>query len=1220
MKVRVFNILLLMLLPHLLLAQITKNINAVIEDERFLCILDTITLYPDSTVIHWKLKSKTRSSIFDLSENASLKELESGIKHIQMTPFKERQKAIRFKKRYEIKEFKTCFPAINDSALISIYLSPTIYVDSLKLKSENFFYEVYRYRAPLNYHQPLNTKADSIKYSSELYNEGVNLFKNRDFQLSLILFEKSRALERQLRTWYDYLYLGGDFNEEMWIANCYYKLGEIEEAKKYSSTYYVEPYEKQKRSKADSLSIMSDTIYDQSKLNVLNEICVLDSLYIGGTSFRFAESLYNLGCQYSTMRKFQNAKHILERAKNIITERYKEKNWLLSFIYKELASISYNENDIVSAIKYMKRCLLEGGRDSIQIIDDSSISSDYNTLAHYYSVAGDWRNALQIMRMRVEYWKGEIVKNPHKVLSPIGPFTSWYDVCHAYSDALSDFASICRDAGLHKQALRTYKASINILGENSGYRSGYVTFQNLGIYYHGLGDDSKALIYYEKAKESYLSFPGNSEFQDYYLGILNSIAIAQATTGDVNKAIEIQKDIILKVDSVIRRTTGILGQWNSEYNSYTNYLSNLSRFYNLNHQYDSALVYEKKSLEFKMKYNSIHSELAYSYMNLGYSYAGLKEWDQALFYTLKAFNIYKRNNEPTFYLRSLSDLANCYYHAYDYANLEKSVLLMEDAARQNLVRSLQDLTYNERSKYIENYSEILNAQIPRYAYYTMSDSLVSATYNSCLTMKGALLSSENSVKRVIEESKDKALIDIWDEMKADRYIMSKELEKDSLDRKLDVDSLQKTIYDLEDSLMVKCKEYGDITQSMKLKWSDVKKSLRPEDIAIEFLSFPIQNDSVMYVALTLRKESESPKMTVLFEEKQLKGVSDSLYYQCKDMADLVWGPLLQELKDIRNIYFSPAGVLYNIGIEYLPGMENYNLYRLSSTRELVPLTVARSDHFAVLYGGLDYYAGLTALATNQKSYITDEVFVEHANVRGMKLRGGKELLPQTKIEVEQIAKELKKEQWNYNLLTGDDGTEESFKSLSGRRVNTLHISTHGFYYTPEEADKIGYNFLRMDNRLASPEDKSLTRSGLIMSGANHILEGEELPDDVEDGILTAKEIANVDLRGLDLVVLSACQTGLGDISQGEGVFGLQRGFKKAGAKSILMSLWEVDDKATQILMTQFYKNLVAGMSKRQSLQSAQKYLRMYKNEKGEQCYNEPKYWAAFILLDGIEKN
>ena len=104
----------------------------------------------------------------------------------------------------------------------------------------------------------------------------------------------------------------------------------------------------------------------------------------------------------------------------------------------------------------------------------------------------------------------------------------------------------------------------------------------------------------------------------------------------------------------------------------------------------------------------------------------------------------------------------------------------------------------------------------------------------------------------------------------------------------------------------------------------------------------------------------------------------------------------------------------------------------------------------------------------------------------------------------------------------------------------------------------------------------------------------------------------MDLSGTELIVLSACETALGDVSS-EGVFGLQRGFKKAGAQSLLMSLWKVDDTATQILMTEFYKGLTLGQSKREALLNAQKYLRQYQNGK----YDKPEYWAAFILLDGI---
>ena len=176
------------------------------------------------------------------------------------------------------------------------------------------------------------------------------------------------------------------------------------------------------------------------------------------------------------------------------------------------------------------------------------------------------------------------------------------------------------------------------------------------------------------------------------------------------------------------------------------------------------------------------------------------------------------------------------------------------------------------------------------------------------------------------------------------------------------------------------------------------------------------------------------------------------------------------------------------------------------------------------------------------------------------------------------------------------------------------------------------------------EDKALTRSGLLLSGANIALQGKPLPEGIEDGILTAKELAELDLRGVDLVVLSACQTGLGEIA-GDGVFGLQRGFKKAGANTLLMSLWKVDDNATRLLMTQFYKNLFAGKSKFESLRDAQKYVRDYevnvetasdkqwkslarqkKNQSKKQTskkvkkikkYKDPYYWAGFILLDAI---
>ena len=135
-----------------------------------------------------------------------------------------------------------------------------------------------------------------------------------------------------------------------------------------------------------------------------------------------------------------------------------------------------------------------------------------------------------------------------------------------------------------------------------------------------------------------------------------------------------------------------------------------------------------------------------------------------------------------------------------------------------------------------------------------------------------------------------------------------------------------------------------------------------------------------------------------------------------------------------------------------------------------------------------------------------------------------------------------------------------------------------------------------------------------MTGAAATFFGDDIPASLDDGVLTAREIAHLDLTSLDMVVLSACETGLGEV-QGEGVFGLQRGFKKAGAQSLLMSLWSVDDEATQRLMQAFYDaHYRRHLSKRASLNEAQRQLRTY----GGGRFNHPRFWAAFVLLDALD--
>ena len=196
------------------------------------------------------------------------------------------------------------------------------------------------------------------------------------------------------------------------------------------------------------------------------------------------------------------------------------------------------------------------------------------------------------------------------------------------------------------------------------------------------------------------------------------------------------------------------------------------------------------------------------------------------------------------------------------------------------------------------------------------------------------------------------------------------------------------------------------------------------------------------------------------------------------------------------------------------------------------------------------------------------------------------------------------------LYTYEQGIEENFKALSGKQQSLIHIATHGFSLGEGHAGRMKLASILGGTWNATVSDANLNYSGLLLSGANNALNGIKLPDGVENGILTSREISMLDLRGTDMIVLSACQTGLGDIKE-DGVFGLQRGFKKAGAQTLLMSLWSVDDQATQLMMTSFYRALMEGKSRHEAFEEAQSQVRSTPK------FSSPFFWASFIMLDDL---
>jgi CHAT domain-containing protein len=209
----------------------------------------------------------------------------------------------------------------------------------------------------------------------------------------------------------------------------------------------------------------------------------------------------------------------------------------------------------------------------------------------------------------------------------------------------------------------------------------------------------------------------------------------------------------------------------------------------------------------------------------------------------------------------------------------------------------------------------------------------------------------------------------------------------------------------------------------------------------------------------------------------------------------------------------------------------------------------------------------------------------------------------TQKELETLDAILKDSKITVELFSKTSATEDNLKNIQSPDI--LHIATHGYFLKNDDTSKTKQSISDLIND--NYKNDSYLKSGLLLAGAQNSLNGKQ-PAKTNNGILTAQEAKSLNLKDTELVVLSACETGLGDNLVGEGVIGLQRAFMIAGAKSVIMSLWSVSDEKTQELMTLFYTNWIKNnMSKEEALYQAK--IEMKK------LYPQPYYWAGFVLLE-----
>ncbi|MEI2738229.1 MAG: CHAT domain-containing tetratricopeptide repeat protein [Chitinophagaceae bacterium] len=545
------------------------------------------------------------------------------------------------------------------------------------------------------------------------------------------------------------------------------------------------------------------------------------------------------------------------------------------------------------------------------------------------------------------------------------------------------------------------------------------------------------------------------------------------------------------------------------------------------------------------------------------------------------------------YVQSQEDMAILLWKKKDIA---KAYPLYHDAMEKTLDfinRYFPPMSEAEKTKYWD----MLSPRFQRFYNFAVdagagNKEILSDLFEYRAATKGLLLSSTRKISEAILSGGNAQLIKDYTEWIDHKeqltafYAYSKE---DLKEQNVNLDSLESNVNRMEKNLSASSKEFANFYFTGKTKISEVQKELKADEALIELIRLrnfdQVFTDGCRYLGLVITKNNPQLGTVILengndLENKYSKTYRLSIKNKLNDDQSYTqyWAPFEAEVKGKKKIYVSLDGVynqlnLYTLkkaGGDYL--LNQLDIILLGNPRDLIANNTKgnAAGKKATLIGFPDYGSG---------------VIVQ---------------LPGTKVEVDGINKVLKSSGYQVAELTQKDATETNLKSA--KEISILHIATHGYFL--KDVEKTSWPIgVHADNA----KDNVLLRSGLMLTGASDADKSKAGLDSSNNGIITSYEAMNLDLKGTNLVVLSACETGLGEIKAGEGVYGLQRAFLVAGAEAIVMSLWKVDDAATQQLMNNFYSNLVKTTDKQKAFKQAQQQL-MTK-------FKEPFYWGAFVMME-----
>ncbi len=817
-------------------------------------------------------------------------------------------------------------------------------------------------------------------------------------------------------------------------------------------------------------------------------------------------------------------------------------------------------------------------------------------------------------------------------------------LCHYLNLAAEDL----RYAGEHEQAIAAYKRLILLIEKYQGKNApeyGYTLLKLGGTYADRLKWE-EALPKLKEGLKLYEPFFSNPI--ERYIADKN-LFNAYFQTGDIENAKKYLRSMPSSEEFASKLPISILG----------NFYSEIADFHELTGEPDSASYYLKKALtknkevygENSTQYHfSIYRIALFDRMSANFSEAerGYKivlDWleqnpeqrsiskfypEIGLLYCYTDMGKYEEASAMYPQAREVSEkiygkysfsLSEVYMHAAyafrgkgDNQRSKEAFALWTDTYQQYLNRIFRYFSEDRQQKLLQTQANV-SSQISSFAFDETDSLYVNTGFMIARHYKN-LLFDGLSERQAIARQENSATADLWarrtavGKSLADLYMQAGGTESE------DFAVLREAYTDLNDQialtaadLMVDNRSENSFSINTPEKGTAILETVRFRyyDGLVE------STDSVFYVAYLLRHDRQ-PERIFLFEESELGKISATRrLYNPKAAEDKVtWRKMLADkllpyLTDINTLYYSPTGLLHRINFGAVPiddertFADRFALHLLPSTLragQAAKIKLAEKD--ALIFGGIDY-------DTSAELSIAEPKTDPPSNQRKEVNPNGSawEYLPWTLQEVEDIQTTLSKNDFRTRLLTGKQATEEAFKKIGTETASPriLHLATHGYFFPYPEEEKKTEGIRAVHN--------SLIRSGLVLSGANPAWTGASSPTKQEDGILTAYEIAQMNLSNTELVVLSACDTGLGDINGNEGVYGLQRAFKTAGVKYVLMSLWSVNDKKTYEFMTRFYDLYQnEGKSIPEAYQLTQNELRV----KYALPFN-PRGWAGFVLVE-----